>query len=45
MHDLHTGGLAKYALKRGGSLHPLILPKEVLGNESGIMNPSVFVKD
>lgn len=45
MHDLHTGGLAKYALKRGGSLHPLILPKEVLGNETGIMNPSVFVRD
>jgi len=37
------GGLATYALKRGGSLHPLILPKEVLGNESGIMNPSIFV--
>src|SRR6056300_1378460 len=43
MHDLYTGGLAKYALKRGGSLHPLILPKQVLGNETGIMNPSVFV--
>ncbi len=43
MHDLHMGGLATYALKRGGSLHPLILPKEVLGNESGIMNPSIFI--
>ena len=43
MHDLYTGGLANYALKRGGSLHPVILPKEVLGNETGIMNPSIFL--
>lgn len=45
MHDLHMGGLATYALKRGGSIHPIILPKAVLGNETGIMNPSIFVKD
>lgn len=43
MHDLHMGGLAAYALKRGGSLHPLLLPKSVLGNETGIMNPSIFL--
>ncbi len=43
MHDLHTGGLANYALKRGGSLHPICIPTEVLGNETGIMNPSIFL--
>lgn len=37
------GGLTTYALKRGGSLHPIILPKEVTGNEQGVMNPSVFI--
>ena len=37
------GGLTTYALRRGGSLHPIILPKKVVGNEQGIMNPSVFV--
>ena len=42
MHDLHMGGLATYVLKRGGSLTPLLLPKAVLGNETGIMNPSIF---
>lgn len=43
MHDLYNGGLTTYALKRGGSLHPLIIPKSALGNEQGIMNPSIFV--
>jgi len=43
MHDLHIGGLAAYAIKRGGSLYPIIVPKEALGNETGLMNPSVFV--
>ena len=43
MHDLYTGGLANYALKRGGSIHPIIIPKSVLGNETGIMNPSIFL--
>jgi len=37
------GGLTTYALRRGGSLHPIIIPKEVAGNEQGMMNPSVFV--
>jgi hypothetical protein len=37
------GGLANYALKRGGSIHPIIIPKGVLGNETGIMNPSIFL--
>jgi hypothetical protein len=37
------GGLANYALKRGGSIHPIIIPKSVLGNETGIMNPSIFL--
>jgi hypothetical protein len=45
MHDLHLGGLATYALKRGGTLHPLLLPKSVLGNETGIMNPSIFLNE
>lgn len=45
MHDLYNGGLATYALKRGGSIHPIIIPKEVLGNETGIMNPSIFQHD
>jgi hypothetical protein len=39
------GGLATYALKRGGSLHPILLPKSVLGNEAGIMNPSIYSRD
>lgn len=43
MHDLYTGGLATYALKRGGSIHPIVIPKNVLGNETGIMNPSIFL--
>jgi len=43
MHDLYMGGLANYALKRGGSIHPIIIPKSVLGNETGIMNPSIFL--
>ena len=43
MHDLHMGGLVPYALKRGGSIHPIIIPKQVLGNETGVMNPSVFI--
>ena len=43
MHDLYSGGLANYVLKRGGSIHPIILPKSVLGNETGIMNPSIFL--
>jgi hypothetical protein len=43
MHDLYMGGLANYALKRGGSIHPIIIPKGVLGNETGIMNPSIFL--
>lgn len=43
MHDLYTGGLANYVLKRGGSIHPIIVPKSVLGNETGIMNPSIFL--
>ena len=42
MHDLHMGGLAAWALKRGGSLHPVLLPKSVTGNETGIMNPSIY---
>lgn len=44
MHDIYTGGLATYALKRGGSIHPLIVPKEVLGDhgQTGLMNPSIF---
>lgn len=45
MHDLHVGGLAAYALNRGGSLHPIFLPQEVLGNEGGIMNPSIYIDE
>lgn len=45
MHDLYTGGLATYALKRGGTIKPVILPTEVLGShgETGLMNPSIFL--
>jgi len=32
----------KFALERGGSIHPLIIPSE-LTNGTGIMNPSIFV--
>jgi predicted GH43/DUF377 family glycosyl hydrolase len=42
MYDLRLYGLATFALKRGGSIHPLTLPPE-LTNETGIMNPSIFV--
>ena len=41
MHDLRHHGLVQYALKRGGSIHPITLPKELTG-ETGIMNPSIF---
>lgn len=34
--------LAKYALDRGGSIRPLIIPSELTGG-TGLMNPSVFV--
>jgi len=43
MYDLKVGGLAAYALNRGGSIHPITIPKSVLGNETGIMNPSIFI--
>lgn len=42
MHDLRLNGLVTFALNRGGSIHPLILPKELTG-ETGIMNPSVYI--
>ena len=35
-------GLVRYVLKNGGSLHPLIIDKELTGG-TGLMNPSVFV--
>ena len=41
MHDLRHHGLVQYALKRGGAIHPITLPKELTG-ETGIMNPSIF---
>jgi predicted GH43/DUF377 family glycosyl hydrolase len=44
MHDLRHHGLVHYALKRGGSIHPITLPKELTG-ETGIMNPSIFLHD
>jgi len=44
MHELDLHGLVPWALKRGGSIHPLILPPE-LTNETGLMNPSIFIKD
>lgn len=42
MHDMRLYGLANFALKRGGSIHPITLPRE-LTNETGIMNPSIFL--
>ena len=44
MHDLRHHGLVHYALKRGGSIHPITLPKELTG-ETGIMNPSIFLHE
>ena len=41
MHDLRKHGLVHYALQRGATIHPIILPKE-LTDETGIMNPSIF---
>ena len=34
--------LAKFALERGGSIHPLIIPSN-LTNGTGLMNPSILV--
>lgn len=34
--------LAKFALERGGSIHPLIIPAE-LTNGTGLMNPSILI--
>ena len=31
MHDLRHHGLVHYALKRGGSIHPITIPKEYNG--------------
>jgi len=42
MHDLRRHGLVHWALKRGASIKPIILPKELTG-ETGIMNPSIFI--
>jgi predicted GH43/DUF377 family glycosyl hydrolase len=42
MHDMHLYGLATFALKRGGKLYPITLPKE-LTRETGIMNPSIYI--
>jgi predicted GH43/DUF377 family glycosyl hydrolase len=42
MHDMHLYGLATFALKRGGKLYPITIPKE-LTRETGIMNPSIYV--
>lgn len=42
MHEVWTKGLVNYALKRGGSIHPLIIDSHETGG-TGLMNPSVFV--
>ena len=34
--------LANYALKNGGSIHPLIIPSALTGG-TGLMNPSIFL--
>ena len=44
MHDLRHHGLVYHALKRGGSIHPITLPKSLTG-ETGIMNPSIFMHE
>jgi predicted GH43/DUF377 family glycosyl hydrolase len=44
MHDTKLHGLATFALKNGGSIHPITLPPELTG-ETGIMNPSIFVRN
>jgi predicted GH43/DUF377 family glycosyl hydrolase len=42
MHELYYGGLASWAVKRGGSLHPVFLPPEETA-ETGQMNPSILI--
>lgn len=42
MNHLSVHGLVDYALKHGGSIHPLIIPECMTGG-TGLMNPSVFV--
>ncbi len=42
MHDLRHHGLVHYALKRGGKIQPITLPKD-LTSETGIMNPPIFI--
>ena len=37
MHELYYGGLASWAVKRGGSLHPVFLPPEETA-ETGQVN-------
>lgn len=40
--DISSHGLVKYALDNGGSIHPLIIDKD-LTDGTGLMNPSVYV--
>lgn len=42
MNHVSTNGLVDYALKNGGSIHPLIISEEKTGG-TGLMNPSIFV--
>jgi len=42
MHEIQYGGLASWAVKRGGSLHPIFLPPEETA-ETGQMNPSILI--
>jgi hypothetical protein len=39
-----VNNFTKLALDSGGSLHPLLVPSELTGG-TGLMNPSVFVRD
>lgn len=42
MNHISTNGLVDYALKNGGSIYPLIIPKEKTEG-TGLMNPSIFI--
>ena len=43
-YDFKTNGLVKYAIKKGGSIKPLIVDSSLTGG-TGLMNPSVFVDE
>jgi len=40
--DIHETGIVNYAIKNGGSIHPLIIDPALTGG-TGLMNPSIYL--